>query len=148
MTKGCSGWFPGLPAPVVRTPMGAHLCPERNFVPKRICSTDVTTREQVKLGSGQWPYGYVWCRAYQHRWDDRGWLVMIAKDKTRVLSNLLTCDCGCEREDIRSRASRVLLSRCYAAPVGYPTRRELSKDEALALLIAHDTKRRAAFEVA
>lgn len=117
-------------------------------MPKKIYAKSQTVEEQIKLGKGQWPYVYVWCRAYQHRWDDRGWLMMIAQDKTRMLSNLLTCDCGTEREDFRERSTRKLHHRQYAAPLDYPKLKELSKDEALALLIAYDTKRKSAADVA
>lgn|GEM_PF-4736399 len=53
------------------------------------------------------------CRAYGHRWNDRGWIAMI-KDSVRGWEQELECDrCQTVRSDFRARGTLALISRSY-----------------------------------
>ena len=78
------------------------------------------------------------CRAYGHRWDDRGWQAMIRKG-VRGWDQLFTCDrCTTSRNDFRARSTLVLLHRNYDYPSDYPG--NVYPAEALKILVQNDVK--------
>lgn len=81
------------------------------------------------------------CRAYGHRWEDRGWIAMI-RDSVRGYDQELVCDrCQTVRSDFRARGTLTVLSRSYRYPnEDYPG--AVKKVSAIADLIAAETQRR------
>lgn len=83
------------------------------------------------------------CRAYGHRWIDRGWVAMI-KDAIRGWEQELSCDrCETVRSDFRARGSMRLLGRSYRYKHDdYPGM--VKQKSALRDLVEHDTRRKPA----
>jgi hypothetical protein len=62
------------------------------------------------------------CRAYGHRWDDLGWLALVAGG-IRLWSQQFHCDrCDMIRDDRYTFAVMNLEYRVYGKPDGYPGR--------------------------
>lgn len=81
------------------------------------------------------------CRAYGHKWEDRGWLGYVFTDGTRGFEQELKCErCDTVRRDMRARGTLALLSRTYSYKDEYPG--AVKQATALADVIAHDTKRK------